>query len=422
MDAHATKIQGKFHVGDCCGADQTYLRNRYFSLSTLPPRPEFTDINVRDQSLQTDPQPTETHSTKIQDGATSVGGVDVVDTKQPNAGLAALNGHEPQPSLSTENDRTITEETSGRQDAKALGQEVVGESRVDQDGEDKMELDVSPPSVLESAKIKQLRSPRGSPGVDATRATSDGKERAVHRPGLSIPSPRKPLEDTVMADIHSSPASSHDAPSSNQEAAIGSPTTSPGEDVGSAVERIDADLVTATSATESKGNAERAMHVESQPQPSSAQRQTHQVPKVSQLDTVSVPESPSKRIRAESPLTVTPTANYRRGPMPVSTMPSPLERMTTRVSSGALRHKSVSEILGETPKPPSPSQEKQPGDKTSAESSRAPSVAVSVSSPSGRKTPENVIQARQAERREKDKERSRLSTVVFPKQQAAEKV
>ncbi|KAK5003448.1 RNA polymerase II transcription elongation factor SpEAF, partial [Cryomyces antarcticus] len=32
----------------------------------------------------------------------------------------------------------------------------------------------------------------------------------------------------------------------------------------------------------------------------------------------------------------------------------PSERMTTRVSSGALRHKSVSEILGETPRPPTP--------------------------------------------------------------------
>ena len=73
--------------------------------------------------------------------------------------------------------------------------------------------------------------------------------------------------------------------------------------------------------------------------------------------------------------------------------PSPPERMTTRVSSGAIRHKSVSEILGETPKSAIPH-----GDK-----------------PTG--SPDLMARMRLEDRREREKERSKLSTVVFPKQQ-----
>ncbi|KAE8412485.1 hypothetical protein BDV36DRAFT_304827 [Aspergillus pseudocaelatus] len=58
------------------------------------------------------------------------------------------------------------------------------------------------------------------------------------------------------------------------------------------------------------------------------------------------------------------------------------ERMTTRVSSGAIRHKSVSEILGEAPKPAV-----KPAETT------------------------------RADRKARERERSKLSTVVFPKQQ-----
>ncbi|KAJ5327807.1 hypothetical protein N7452_008197 [Penicillium brevicompactum] len=77
---------------------------------------------------------------------------------------------------------------------------------------------------------------------------------------------------------------------------------------------------------------------------------------------------------------------------PGSTQP---ERMTTRVSSGALRHKSVSEILGETPRS---------YDKTHP------------TTPSEQRTPDSVARMRFKDRKEREKERSRLSTVVFPKQ------
>ncbi|ODH34004.1 hypothetical protein ACO22_03227 [Paracoccidioides brasiliensis] len=80
------------------------------------------------------------------------------------------------------------------------------------------------------------------------------------------------------------------------------------------------------------------------------------------------------------------------------------ERMTTRVSSGAIRHRSVSEILGETPK----STVDRSSDKVVSEPSSAGSEA---------------LQARNRfkDRKEIQKERSKLSTVVFPKQQSGDK-
>ncbi|PGH15705.1 hypothetical protein AJ79_02299 [Helicocarpus griseus UAMH5409] len=75
------------------------------------------------------------------------------------------------------------------------------------------------------------------------------------------------------------------------------------------------------------------------------------------------------------------------------------ERMTTRVSSGAIRHRSVSEILGETPKS---------ADKAGSES---PTGASETSQ----------ARSRLKDRKDSQKERSKLSTVVFPKQQSAEK-
>ncbi|KAF7523598.1 hypothetical protein PCG10_006576 [Penicillium crustosum] len=75
------------------------------------------------------------------------------------------------------------------------------------------------------------------------------------------------------------------------------------------------------------------------------------------------------------------------------------ERMTTRVSSGAIRHKSVSEILGETPK-------------SVAHDRSQPAT------PSDQGSPDSVARMRFKDRKEREKERSRLSTVVFPKQPA----
>ena len=97
--------------------------------------------------------------------------------------------------------------------------------------------------------------------------------------------------------------------------------------------------------------------------------------------------------------------------------PTPPERMTTRVSSGALRHKSVSEILGETPK--------QSGDKGAIEKTdnerrenigeQSPSYGPLMSSPDSLN-----FRSRLSELREREKERTKLSTVVFLRQQPSD--
>lgn len=94
---------------------------------------------------------------------------------------------------------------------------------------------------------------------------------------------------------------------------------------------------------------------------------------------------------------------------------SPPERMTTRVSSGAIRHKSVSEILGETPKPGSHIGDKSPHgvhndfhrEETSIQTPRSASMNASPD-PATFKLRLNEL---------KGKERSKLSTVVFARQQ-----
>ena len=99
--------------------------------------------------------------------------------------------------------------------------------------------------------------------------------------------------------------------------------------------------------------------------------------------------------------------------------PTPPERMTTRVSSGALRHKSVSEILGETPKQ---SGDKSVNDRVSNErkddlGEQSPSYGPLMSSPDSIN-----FRSRLSELREREKERTKLSTVVFLRQQPSDLV
>lgn len=95
---------------------------------------------------------------------------------------------------------------------------------------------------------------------------------------------------------------------------------------------------------------------------------------------------------------------------------SPPERMTTRVSSGALRHKSVSEILGETPKPVTLHTDRALNERPTSETNRdaaglqSPRSSVSLTSPDP-----TAFRLRLNELKEKDK--SKLSTVVFARKQ-----
>ena len=90
--------------------------------------------------------------------------------------------------------------------------------------------------------------------------------------------------------------------------------------------------------------------------------------------------------------------------------------MTTRVSSGALRHKSVSEILGETPKL-SPSQGERAAiqDLTRDENALASRRSSFVASPESM-----TFKSRSLESKDREKDRSKLSTVVFARHQVAD--
>jgi len=137
-----------------------------------------------------------------------------------------------------------------------------------------------------------------------------------------------------------------------------------------------------------------------------------------------VPSASESAVAAESRPSAAITTNGRLPPVsatPNKSAPqagsaqSPPERMTTRVSSGALRHKSVSEILGETPRPtPTPIQaEKGNLDRGFGDSHRedqgslqTPKSALSFASPDPA-----IFKQRLNEL--KEKERTKLSTVVF---------
>ncbi|KAJ5149851.1 hypothetical protein N7448_001429 [Penicillium atrosanguineum] len=102
-------------------------------------------------------------------------------------------------------------------------------------------------------------------------------------------------------------------------------------------------------------------------------------------------EQLSEGVRSTGDSFETPHKKPATIPSTLSSSTQP-ERMTTRVSSGAIRHKSVSEILGETPK------------------------ALTHERSHGDETPDSVARMRFKDRKDREKERTRLSTVVFPKQ------
>ncbi|KAH8650885.1 hypothetical protein BGZ60DRAFT_421049 [Tricladium varicosporioides] len=106
---------------------------------------------------------------------------------------------------------------------------------------------------------------------------------------------------------------------------------------------------------------------------------------------------------------ITPTSETpRKTPStPAATAPLP-ERMITRVSSGAIRHKSVSEILGERGFSNGNVSEHSPGN-----GAAEPGSAVNSATPSRSATPQSPGSRRSLIEEAKKRERSKLSTVTF---------
>lgn len=113
-------------------------------------------------------------------------------------------------------------------------------------------------------------------------------------------------------------------------------------------------------------------------------------------------EQPQTPVEAQSKAIPSMPPGLRKSQTTPGHQGPPPERMTTRVSSGAIRHKSVSEILGETPKSALYPDKSTP-DSTSITQQKSP--------------PESPARMRFKDRKDREKERSRPSTVVFPKQQ-----
>ncbi|KAI4176518.1 MAG: hypothetical protein LQ348_005983 [Seirophora lacunosa] len=135
----------------------------------------------------------------------------------------------------------------------------------------------------------------------------------------------------------------------------------------------------------------------------------------SDLSRTSNPKKPPEN-NAASTHTPPDSATSARASQSSAPAQSPPERMTTRVSSGALRHKSVSEILGEIPKSVTPHTEKALNERTTSDINRdaaglqSPRSSASVSSPDPA-----TFRLRLSELKERDK--SKLSTVVFARKQ-----
>lgn len=103
--------------------------------------------------------------------------------------------------------------------------------------------------------------------------------------------------------------------------------------------------------------------------------------------------------------------SIKSGP-PTAHVQSPPERMTTRVSSGALRHKSVSEILGETPRHSTFHNDKVLSERAAS----ADEHALHTPKSAGSMTLSDAAAFKQRLNRLDEKDRSKPPTVVFVRQ------
>lgn len=129
-------------------------------------------------------------------------------------------------------------------------------------------------------------------------------------------------------------------------------------------------------------------------------------------DTPMQPSSDSTTPLSKPSPSGAPASTVRRTPSSTpAPVQAPIERMTTRVASGAIRHKSVSEILGEIPAPnAAPISARSPTSKIDTGSAlNSPSRGSSPGSP------RSLLQ------KTKEKTQSRLSTVVFAKMPSGSK-
>lgn len=126
----------------------------------------------------------------------------------------------------------------------------------------------------------------------------------------------------------------------------------------------------------------------------------------------SFPSRKTTTPNAAVPSTPSETVKSSRSGQPTSQVQSPPERMITRVSSGAIRHKSVSEILGETPRHTAFHNDKASTERAASADEHAlhtPKSAASLTLP-------DAAAFKQRLNRLDEKDKSKPSTVVFVRQ------
>ncbi|KAL9112472.1 MAG: hypothetical protein Q9227_003314 [Pyrenula ochraceoflavens] len=457
--------------------DENDLQNaRYFRESTLPARSNFTKNFTRQQtSISHDTVPFKSFPTKQRPTDDQENRNDLL--LAPVRAISAKNDGEraKSPSATSTGQNGSEAELQRNNSAQKDEQSRLGDGRnkeilADSVGEDKGET----PVALEEQRIeKMVESPPRSPGIDPVELENNqAKARPFgSRDSMVEPMPRAESVQSSVADtIHvrqrdgpsstpilipppaeatSSPASTNGLDSaSTPQPPIVSPTTSPGDEEppqSSEVARPDSGLspgqrgpdkemlATGVSPFQTSDSTSNALltpkthdaplnaldrsprksplrdagpprSLAASPMPTPGRGTPRKPPIPMHIDTTSA--SPSGFVESPAEMTGRISVGFtskRPPPMPITN--SPPERMMTRVSSGAIRHKSVSEILGEAPKPSSPQNEKG-----SSDSSRAGSVP---ETDLGKDAAGSMMPPRQADRRDKDKERSRLSTVVF---------
>lgn len=260
----------------------------------------------------------------------------------------------------------------------------------------------------------------GNPTNEATVQDEEAKSSATTDSTVPQQPNKQPQKSPVIPppvetqDAHSSPTSSSGRPSSHTPAPeAASPTTSPGDEtvptldilntkapepgkdepqtpdmaIGPthkmSISSIDVDMIDADPSTAFDSPVQPSKHPPSSPRDPGPKK-----PSVS-LDTQNEQKSYFDS-QQDTAIVDTPglmSNDDASKQIPVTTPAIDPARRATRIQSGALQKKSVSEILGETPRSASPNE--------------SPASA----------------SARAAEKERKDKERSRLSTVVFPKPQ-----
>lgn len=204
-------------------------------------------------------------------------------------------------------------------------------------------------------------SPGTSPGVDVPQISQD-----------SVDASKPPIEDSVD-------------PTTRDEASITAPKQT-NEDQN---QSLDIDM---TGNQTSDVGTQPSTNSNQQPQASMASnalKPTMRIDTQTGIDSYFKPTSSAGMVESPAPMSM--TATPKRNALTTPSAQEPPKR-ATRISSGVLQKKSVSEILGEAPKPTTPQGE----------------------SPS---SPAASLQGQTMDRDRRERERSRLSTVVFAKPQ-----